>query len=157
MGVWLLGRVAESAALPVLGAVLAAYAAYSLLSPRVPSLTRAVWGLPFGLVAGLLGGAFNSAGPPVVVYGTLRRWPPEEFKGNLQAFFLINTTLVVISHGLAGSLTTAVWQRFALIVPAALVGLFAGQRVDRALDPRRFRQVVLWLLLVMGLRLLLLL
>ncbi|HEU5458078.1 MAG TPA: sulfite exporter TauE/SafE family protein, partial [Terracidiphilus sp.] len=41
-----------------------------------------------GFVAGILGGAYGMNGPPLVVYGSLRRWSPQHFRATLQAYFL---------------------------------------------------------------------
>ena len=42
----------------------------------------------FGFTAGVLGGAYGINGPPLAIYGTLRRWSPEHFRAMLQAYFL---------------------------------------------------------------------
>ena len=43
----------------------------------------------FGFAAGILGGAYGMNGPPLVVYGGLRRWQPTQFRAMLQGYFLI--------------------------------------------------------------------
>ena len=67
------------------------------------------WAYPAGFIAGCLGGAYNTAGPPVIVYGSLRQWPKEEFRAVLQAFFFVNAVFTVASHTIARHLTTTVW------------------------------------------------
>lgn len=152
LGILVLRRVEERITLAILGAVIAGYALYALLNPRLPELGHLAWAYGFGFLAGVLGGAYNTSGPPVVIYGDCRRWSPAEFKGNLQGFFLVNDLLVLAGHALSGSLTSLVLRDYLIVLPALAVGLFVGSRLDRRLNPGVFRKAVLGLLVVMGLR-----
>ena len=156
LGILVLRRVEERFVLAILGVVIAGYALYALLSPRLPRLEHPAWAYGFGFIAGVLGGAYNTSGPPVVIFGNCQRWPPSEFKGNLQGFFLVNDLLVIAGHALSQNLTPLVLRDYLIVLPALIVGLFVGGRLDRRLDPALFRKIVLVLLVVMGLRLLLL-
>jgi len=155
LGILVLRRVEERFVLAILGAVIAGYALYALLSPRLPRLEHPAWAYGFGFLSGVLGGAYNTSGPPVVIFGNCQRWPPSEFKGNLQGFFLVNDLLVIAGHALSQNLTPLVLRDYLIVLPALIVGLFVGGRLDRRLDPALFRKIVLVLLVVMGLRLLL--
>lgn len=155
LGVWALRGVSERVFLTVLGAVISAYALYALLEIRLPQLRHPAWAYAVGLLAGVIGGAYNTSGPPVIIYGNCRGWPPAEFKSNLQGFFLVNSLFVVANHALLNNLTTAVWQYYLWALPAMGLGLWAGARMDRYLDPQRFRKLALALLVVMGVRLML--
>jgi uncharacterized membrane protein YfcA len=106
-----------------------------------------------GLVGGLLGGAYNTSGPPVIVYADCRRWPPEVFKSNLQGYFVISSLGFVVMHVLGGNITPPVLKAFWWTLPFIAVGLVAGLSLDRWLNPALFRRVVLVLLVVMGVRL----
>lgn len=155
LGIIFLGRVDEGVMLPLLGAVIAGYALYALLtefSARVnlPSLAHPVWAVSAGFLAGLLGGAYNTAGPPVILYGNCRRWGPAEFKSNLQGFFLIASVVTIFGHAWSGNLTPEVWRLYLWSLPVIAAGLWAGTAMDRYLRPRVFRRVVLVLLLGMG-------
>jgi uncharacterized membrane protein YfcA len=154
VGVLALAHIEERVVLIVLGVVIAGYALYALLNPRLPRLDHPAWAGAFGFVAGVLGGAYNTSGPPVVVYASTRGWAPDEFKGTLQGFFLVNDGLVILGHLLGHNLTLQVARFYAIALPALLLGAFLGARLDRYLNPAVFRKVVLALLLVVGLRLL---
>ena len=43
---------------------------------------------PAGFLAGVLGGAYGMNGPPLVVYGAMRRWSPQHIRATLQGYFL---------------------------------------------------------------------
>ncbi len=152
LGMLTLKRFDENAAMTILGAVIAAYAIYALFELKPPELSHPAWGFAFGLMAGMLGGAYNTSGPPVVIYGNSRRWLPVEFKSNLQGFFFLNSVLVVSGHALSHNFTQAVIQNYLIALPALALGILAGIGLDRRVNPDAFRKIVLILLLVMGVR-----
>jgi uncharacterized membrane protein YfcA len=152
LGVIVLRQVSQQAALTFLGLLLIGYALYALFAPRLPEIKNPRWAYGFGFVAGLLSGAYNTGGPPYVVYGTCSRWEPTEFKSNLQGIFIVNSLLVIGSHALSQSFTAPVWQDYLIALPAIGLGLWLGFRLDRYINPALFRKVVL-LLLLLGVRL----
>lgn len=156
VGMFTLRHVGEGVLLPILGLVIVAYALYALAEWRLPELRAPHWGVLAGWLGGVLGGAYNTSGPPVVVYGDCRRWAPPEFKASLQAFFLLCDTTVVAGHLLAGNLTPVVWRHIAAGLPAAVLGVGAGMALDRVVRPGLFRRLVLLGLVVLGVRLMLL-
>jgi len=152
-GVLFLRGVDERIALSVLGAVIAGYALYAFFGLRLPELKNQLWAWLAGLLGGALGGAYNTSGPPVIVYADCSRWPRETFKSNLQGYFIINSLTVLAVHLAGGTVTGQVWTLFWPALPAIALGLWAGLSLDHRLDPLAFRKVVLALLVVMGLRL----
>lgn len=153
LGILALRHVNDKVILTVLGLVIVGYAVYALTNPRMPELSPG-WAWGFGFLAGLLSGAYNTAGPPAVIYGNSRRWSPAEFKSNLQSFFLLNDALVIMGHAVSQHLTPAVWTNYQLALPALALGLAVGLSLERYIHPAAFRKIVLLLLIVMGLRLL---
>ena len=153
VGILALSRVDEKLVMVILGLVIAAYALYALLNVRLPELSSRWWAFAFGFVAGVLGGAYNTSGPPVVIYGNCRRWQPAEFKSNLQGFFMINSILVVSMHAWGGNLTPAIFQAYAWTLPSIALGILLGASLDRVINPESFRKLVLVLLLMMSVRL----
>ena len=153
LGIFVLKRVDEEIVLTILGIVITGYALYSLLEVKLPQMNHPTWAYGSGFLAGLLGGAYNTGGPPVIIYGNCRGWLPAEFKGNLQSFFLVGTLFVAAAHALGGNLTEVVLIDFLWVVPAIGLGFVAGTWLDRYLNPAIFRKVVLVLLVLMGLRL----
>lgn len=154
IGSWGIRTLDEQLVLGGLGALVAGYALYGLFNFRLPRLEATGWAYGFGFVAGLLGGAYNTSGPPSIIYGNCRGWRPAEFKANLQGLFLLNTILISGNHLLAGRFTPTLWHHYWLALPAVAVGLFAGSFLDRWVSPHRFRQLVLILLIGVGLNLL---
>lgn len=153
VGVWALKEFEEQMVLTILGILIVLYSLYALLKLRLPSLERNVWPYGFGFVSGVVGGAYNVAGPLVIIYGNCRNWQPKEFKGNLQGFFLVGSVVAVISHALASNITQDVVNNFILSLPAIGIGLLAGLSLDKYLNPVVFRKIVLVGLIFAGVRL----
>jgi uncharacterized protein len=152
IGVLALRQVGEAILLPFLGGLILVYSLYALWDPSLPSPQGAGWAYGAGFLGGLLGGAYNTSGPPVIVYGDSQKWQRGEFKGNLQGFFLFNSLFIVIGHGVARNITPEVWVDFLGALPAVMLGIAAGLWLDRRLDAVLFRKFVLVLLALLGIR-----
>jgi uncharacterized membrane protein YfcA len=155
LGLLFLVRVDEAVVTVALGVFLVIYSMYALLVPRLPQLTHRAWAVGLGLLGGVLSGAYNTGGPPIIVYGTCRRWKPATFKSNLQGYFLVIGLMTLSGHALAGNLTPVVWQNVFYALPGAALGLVAGFSLDGRVDPGRFRQIVFVLLAGLGISLIL--
>lgn len=153
IGVLYLRRIDESITLTILGGIIIGYAAYSLFNIRPPVLKRTAWGIGAGLIGGILGGAYNTSGPPVIIYGDCKRWPQEEFKGNLQGYFVISSTIIALTHLISGGITPVVWRLYLPSLPLIAAGIVSGTWLDRYISHTVFRKIVLLLLIVMGFRL----
>lgn len=121
--------------------------------PARASVPGSVW--PFGLAAGVLGGAWNLMGPPLVLFMQRARLDPGAFRATLHAFsFAINAVIVggwLIRGSVSGDVRAATllsWYAAAL-APLALGALLGGWLVTRV-DTRRYRQAVDLLLVVTG-------
>ena len=133
-----------------LGVLLLAYGGSSLLGPPLPRLRRGGWALPFGFAAGCLGSAYNFNGVPVAVYGTMRRWPPDRFRGTLQAHFVVSSVLVVVGQGIGGLWSREVVGLLAASLPGVLLAVPLGRLLHRRVAPENFVTYVYGLIVVLG-------
>ncbi|HCF28420.1 MAG TPA: sulfite exporter TauE/SafE family protein, partial [Cyanobacteria bacterium UBA11049] len=67
VGLVLLKFAPEQVARAMLGVILVGYGAYGLLGLQLPAITTDQFASLFGFIAGVLGGAYNTNGPPIVV------------------------------------------------------------------------------------------
>jgi uncharacterized protein len=153
VGILVVANARESLVKVVLGVILIGYGLYGVTrpSPRRPCSAR--WAYLAGFMSGSLGGAYNTSGPPLAVYGALRQWPKDEFRAGLQSLFFVSGALTVISHAVANHLTASILWLYAWTPPGLLLGILAGGWVDRYVDKERFRLLVLVLILALGLSL----
>jgi uncharacterized protein len=149
-GLVLLKLAPESYVKAALGALLILYGLYSLLAPKLPAVQSDWSAYVFGFVAGVLGGAYNTNGPPVVVYGALRHWPPEHFRATLQGCFLLTGLMILVGHGVAGLWTPEVLRLYLFSLPAILLAIYLGAKLNRRIPRETFSRVVYVFLVIMG-------
>jgi hypothetical protein len=138
LGLLLLRSVPEPIVKGLLGGLVAVFAASSLRRPRRFELTddRLAW--LFGVSAGVLGGAYGMNGPPLVVYGTLRRWSPERFRATLQGYFLPASVIGMVGYWAAGLWTPSVSRYYLYSLPAVVLAIPLGRVINRRLEAERF-------------------
>ena len=154
LGLLMLTAVTECVVKAVLAVIIIGFSAYCLVrrTPFELKDDRLAW--LFGFGAGVLGGAYGMNGPPLVIYGTLRRWSAERFRATLQGYFLPASLVVMAGYWLSGLWVPAVTHYYLLSLPLALAAILLGRMINRRLDSRRFILLVHLGLIVVGLTLL---
>jgi uncharacterized membrane protein YfcA len=155
IGVLILKAAPEAWVKVLLGVFLITSSLYALLRPPLRALERHGWAYVFGFVAGVLGGAYNTNGPPLVLYGALRRWSPERFRATLQGYFVPATVCIWVGHGLGGLWTPRVVGLYVLSLPLVLLAIGLGMKLNHRIPARRFERVLGVILIGLGLLLLL--
>jgi hypothetical protein len=107
-------------------------------------------GLGFGFVAGVFGGAYNTIGPPMVIFGTLRQWPAQRFRITLQAVFFPTSLVVAGFHSANNLWTPLVVKSFLVAVPFLVLAAVAGREINKRIEGPRFSRCIFFLLLVIG-------
>jgi uncharacterized protein len=154
LGLWLLKSVAEPAVKAILAVVIIAFSTYFLLGRRQAAVTSDRYTWLFGFAAGILGGAYGMNGPPLAIYGSLRSWPPKQFRATLQGYFLPASVIGMCGYGFSGLWTSQVSYLFIASLPLVVAATFLGRKINHRLDPGRFQLVVHVGLIVIGLILL---
>jgi uncharacterized protein len=139
-----------------LGVVILAFSGYSLLGRSPPELRRdsRPWMLVCGFVAGVLGGAYGMDGPPLVIYGAMRRWSPQHFRATLRGFFLPASAAALAGYWLAGLWVPEVTRDYLFCLPFVVPAILAGRVANRRLHGESFARYVHAGLLCIGLVLL---
>ena len=151
LGIYGLARLPEEPLKIALGALILLYGVFGLARPGTRIRNEKAW-LPWlvGWTAGVLGGAYNTNGPPVVAYGMLRGWPPDRFRATLQGYFLPTGLMILAGHGLAGMWTGEVVKIYLYSLPAIGLGVVLGRLVNRKLTQNVFTKLVYIFLVLMG-------
>ncbi len=137
----------------VLGAVILGYSTWALvhrdreIAERAPSLPL---GVLAGFLGGLLGGAFNTGGPPAILYVTAMGWRKHAATSTLQAFFLMSGCFTVTGHALVGNFDAPVRALLWPMLPTAWLGILLGSLVYNRVPQQRFQRMVLGLLVLLG-------
>lgn len=153
-GLYILEHISETVTLPIFGAFIIFYAIYNLMGLKLPELKNQAWAFVAGFFGGIMSGAFNTSGPPIVAYAHSQKWEVKEFKANLQAYFLMTTIMANFSHLAAGNFKMSMLPIILFALPFVLIGNSLGIYVSKFIKPEIFRKVVLVLLLVIGIKML---
>ncbi len=149
-GAYFLAKAPESWLKGLLGVILISYGLWGLINPRPKIRLGDRWGYLFGFLAGALGAALMTSGPPVVIYVTLKGWEKNEIKSTLQGYFLVLGILVILSHLSRGLLTSMVGFSYFKFLPLVLIGLFLGHRVYQSLSLGWYLRFLYGLLILAG-------
>jgi len=135
IGVFLLARGNHRLVTAVLGVVILGFALHALLRRHVHELRADDfrWLLGCGFCAGILGGAFGMNGPPLAIYGAMRRWSAQRFRATLQGYFLPASVLGMAGYFLAGLWVHEVTRYFLLSLPGVILAILLGGVVNRRL------------------------
>jgi uncharacterized membrane protein YfcA len=150
LGLWLLTAVAEPVVKALLALIIIAFSGYSLAGRIRLELTNDRLAWIFGFGAGILGGAYGMNGPPLVIYGALRRWSPQHFRATLQGYFLPASLVGMCGYWMTGLWVPAVTRYYLLALPPALVAILLGRVVNRRMKGHRFLVYVHIGLIVVG-------
>jgi uncharacterized membrane protein YfcA len=101
-----------------------------------------------GGVAGLLGGAAQVGGPPVVAYWLSRPMGAETVRANIVLYFAITTVISGTSYFAGGLLTSSVVGLALVTGPIYGLGLYAGSRMFGLASEPTFRRICFALIAV---------
>jgi uncharacterized membrane protein YfcA len=145
LGLLLLTSSHQRAVKGTLAVIIILFAVYSLFghkatgrAPLELQRDHRGWLLASGFLAGVLGGAYGMNGPPLVVYGAMRRWTAPHFRATLQGYFLPASIIGMGGYWLAGLWTPAVTHYYLLSLPVTLLGVFLGRVINHRLHGEAF-------------------
>ena len=150
LGLWLLEAASEPVVKSLLAIVILGFSAYSLRRGTPHELKDDRLAGLFGFAAGVLGGAYGMNGPPLAIYGAMRRWSPAQFRATLQGYFLFASVLGMAGYWSAGLWTGALNRYYLLSLPAVVVAVLLGRVANRRLHLERFHRLVFLGLAVIG-------
>ncbi len=143
IGVTMLRALSPGLLMSALGVLVLLYVARSLSRRETPPpLGRGV-GAILGLVAGTLGGAFSTAGPPAVVWVSSQPWPSQQLRATLVGLFAVVGSIQVGMLTYGGLIDLGTVATVAIAGPAAALGSVVGARLGDQVPQDTFRVVML--------------
>jgi uncharacterized protein len=150
LGLLMLKMLDENTVKAILAVVIIGFSVYCLSGRSQLELRDDRLGWIFGFFAGIMGGAYGMNGPPLVVYGSLRRWSPEHFRATLQGYFLPASIVGLIGYWLTGLWVRDVTFNFLISLPVAVPAIFVGRWINRRMKADTFIAYVHCGLIVVG-------
>src|SRR4029077_17485801 len=72
-------------------------------------------------------------GPPLVIYGAMRRWSAQHFRATLQGYFLPASIIGMTGYWMAGLWVPAVTHYFLFSLPVTLLCIVRGRAINHRL------------------------
>ncbi len=151
-GSWLLTYVDAGVIKLSIGLFLILYTGY-LLGTKTPF--RVTINNPFvdgvvGIIGGVLGGMAGLSGPAPLIWCQMRGLAKEIQRAIYQPFNMIVLGIAVVLHAMNGRVDTEVGYAFLIVLPATLIGGWAGTVAYKRLDDKKFQRIVFYLLMASG-------
>ncbi|NDW18349.1 sulfite exporter TauE/SafE family protein [Dysgonomonas sp. 216] len=136
-----------------LGILIILYSLYTLFGKNTFYLKtdNKFWLFICGFLSGAFGGAYGINGPPLVVYGNMRRWDAQYFRATLQAYFLPANLLGLLGYIYKGMVTALVVEYFLYSLIVIFPAIFLGRYFNKKLKGRSFYKYVYSALILIGL------
>jgi len=157
VGYWLLGLMAAHSIdwLKIaLGLVIVVSSIQLAMKPRPLARLSSTGSFAFfGAIAGLMGGLFSTAGPPLVYHLYRQPLPQPTIRETLVAVFAINAVIRLAVVALAGDMPQAGFWWGLLAIPVVILFTFAAKRWPPPISNLSLRRVAFGLLFLSGLSL----
>lgn len=150
LGLLLVIYVPMGVGVKILGVLLIVFGLYFLLPLKLPYLQGAFWDVVWGVLAGVVGAAYNFTGLPVIIYYAMRRWSPARFRATLSGYFLPSTAAIFISHIIAGFWTPQIIKLSWTTLPFVLATIAIGSWLNHRLEAKKFQFALALLVTAMG-------
>lgn len=150
VGLYYLKNTSDELIKATLGILLVLFGIYYLFVKNLPHLKNEKLSFLFGFFAGILGGAYNTNGPPTVIYGVLRRWSAQNFRATLQGIFFPTGLIITISHGISGLWTGSVITSYLYALPVIVLGFYLGNKIHHKLNEDEFKKIIYIFILIIG-------
>ncbi len=156
VGWYTAAMVSESMVTALVGAIGLIFALNLLLrrnpneTPKVPQVLP---GLFWGMVAGFTSFVSHTGAPPYQVYTLPLGMKKAVFAGTSTIAFAYVNAIKLLPYYLLGQLNTGNLKVALLLMPVAVLAVFAGFRIVKFLPEKLFFQIIAWALLVISVKL----
>lgn len=103
-----------------------------------------------GLISGFLGGAINTHGAPVAIYGNLAKWSFSYARANLQTYFAVVGFFIVLGQGVSGFWNWTVLTTLAWLTPGFIIIIIFVEWLLTKVKPTQFNKFLYAFLLLSG-------
>lgn len=107
-----------------------------------------------GTISGVLGACLAMPGPTVMLYLSRTTLSKDQIRATMISFFVFSYVAILILQSVVIGTTKETWMNAAYLVPAALLGVFAGHQVSKKINERLFKGLILIILMLTGIMML---
>jgi hypothetical protein len=157
LGYVALGRISDAATRIMIGIIIVSLCGLSYWrryrraqAPGAAAPSHWVLGAALGIAAGFITLVANAAGPLMAIYFVAMRMPKMAFMGTTAVFFMVLNLFKVPFMVALGLITVRSFEFNLMLVPAVLLGAFAGRWILLHIDQSLFEKLVLALSAIGG-------
>lgn len=155
IGITLLVGVPDRHLRAALGVFAVAVGVHGILNPVLGDTISRLWGVPAGVVGGVVSTLFGAGGPIYATYLSGRLRDKEEMRSTMSTIISISSFSRAVVYAMGGLLLTkAIFLGLAVMAPFAWLGLKIGGQIHVGLTQTQMRRVVGTVLVFAGLGLL---
>ncbi len=146
VGTLALGHLNDALLKFLVGLISLAFAGFQLLPQarsRVNVSTRSVLGVIMGLIAGTTSSLIHAGGPPLNIYLATLKMPRALWISTAAVFFAAINFSKVLSYAWAGLWNAQTLLASGLLVPVAILGVYAGHHIQQRISERLFVRIVM--------------
>lgn len=103
-----------------------------------------------GLFSGFMGGAINTHGALVAIYGQLAKWPTQYLRANLQTYFGIVGLVIVIGQGLSGLWNQTIALDLLLLTPGLAIIIIISEMLFSKINVTSLNKYLYIFLVISG-------
>lgn len=150
VGIFILKRFDDSVMKIAIGLLLIFFSIYMIFVKTKIKLKGNISTYFFGFISGVLGGAYNTNGPPIIIYGGLRGWNKKEYLSTLQAYYLISSIFIILAHGVSGMFTPKVLNIYFISIPFSLFLIAVGIQLNNKVPEKYFKYFINIMISIVG-------
>lgn len=157
VGLFYLSEINEEIINISLGAILVLFAIVKIskIDFHLKNKAHNILVYPVGFVSGILGAAYNTNGPPVIMLLSSQDWQAKDFRSTLQSYFFFTGIGVVAGHFAWGNVSREVLIYFLAGLPVIFITFYIGEKWFARFRNDKFYVWVYLVLLLLGLSLIL--
>lgn len=103
-----------------------------------------------GLLSGVLGACLAMPGPLVMLYLSRTTLSKDEIRATMISFFVFSYITILILQYIVIGIDKDVWINTSYLIPAALLGVFAGHQISKVINEKLFKGLILLILIITG-------
>ena len=127
----------------LLGIIILLFVLLSITKKVKPRNINNKWAYLFGWFSGLLGGAFNTNAPPILIYFYLKGFDKFKQKASITGFFIVSSIIIVLSHIITGLSSMQIWLDSIKLLPVVLVGILLGNYLFSKISIILYNRIIL--------------
>lgn len=154
IGVYLLKILQPEVIKSILGVILITFSTYSILKKDSKRYIIKWWGIPIGILSGILNGIINMGGPPVIIYTYYQKWNKDSIKATLITYFTFCTSYKVVLLIVSKLVVLETVKMVGIMLPVVYIGAFLGTVWFEKVNREQMRKVTFSVLICLGVLLL---